>query len=56
MMLVHSFSVTDASLDDLVQFAAAMGMPAAGRNAASEPRTIGDVELRLAWVGDTPSR
>ena len=48
MMLVHSFSGTDASLDDFLRFAAAMGMSEAGKDAVSEPRTIGDIELRLA--------
>ena len=56
MMLVHSFSGTDASLDDFLRFAAAMGMSEAGKDAVSEPRTIGDVELRLTWMSDTPSR
>ena len=56
MMLVHSFSRTDASLDDFLRFAAAIGLLVAGKNEVSEARAIGDVELRLVWVSDTPSR
>ena len=38
MMLVHSFSVTEALLDDFIRFAAAMGTPVAVKDAGSEPQ------------------
>ena len=56
MMLVHSFSETDTSINDFLDFAGAIKMPVAGKDTASEPRRFGEVELRLAWVSDTPSK
>jgi hypothetical protein len=55
LMLVHSFSTADASLQDFLAFAEAAGMPVGGKNQISPERRIGDVNLRLGWVADNPS-
>jgi len=54
MMLVHSFCPEDSSLSDFLEFARRMGMPMSGANEVSPPKRCGDVEIRLAWVRDTP--
>ena len=53
VMLVHSFSATDASFCDFQAFATAMGVPVHAVNRVSEERECG-VRLRLAWVRDQP--
>ena len=54
IMLVHSFSVTDASLGDFQAFAKAMGVPVQSVNQVSEERECKGIRLRLAWVKDQP--
>ena len=55
MMLVHSFSRTDASLDDFTEFGAAMRIDGVAKDRVSDAKRIGSQELRLAWVADRPS-
>jgi hypothetical protein len=55
LMLVHSFSAVDRSLDDYRRFADALGLEGADTNAITTARTIGAVELRLGWVADIPA-
>lgn len=50
LMLVHSFDAGDASLQDYLRFAEAMGMAGAATNAITEPKPLGDITLRLGWV------
>ena len=54
IMLVHSFSVTDASFCDFQAFAKAMGVPVQSVNQVSEERKCEGILLRLAWVKDQP--
>lgn len=54
IMLVHSFSTTDASFHDFQAFATAMGIPVQAVNQISEERECEGVQLRLAWVKDQP--
>ena len=56
IMLVHSFSVTDASFRDFQAFAESMGMPVQAVNQVSEERECEGTRLRLAWVKDQPSK
>ena len=53
-MLVHSFSPTDASFDDFVQFAKALGTPVVAPDNVSPEVGLGGVKLRLGWVKDKP--
>ena len=52
VMLVHSFSVTDASFRDFQGFAKSMGVPVQAVNQVSEERQCEGIRLRLAWVRD----
>ena len=54
MMLVHSFSPTDASFDDFIRFAKALGTPIVAPNNVSSEVNLGGVKLRLGWVKDNP--
>lgn len=54
VMLVHSFSATDASFDEFQVFAKAMGVPVRSVNQVSEERECEGIRLRLAWVKDQP--
>ena len=54
VMLVHSFSVTDASFCDFQAFAKSMGIPVDAVNQVSEERKCEGIRLRLAWVKDQP--
>lgn len=54
LMLVHSFSPADASFDDFVQFAKALGTPVVAPNNVSPEVNLGGVRLRLGWVRDKP--
>ena len=54
LMLVHSFSETDASFDDFVKFASSMGTPVHRPNSVSPPKMCEGIELRLVWVKDEP--
>ena len=54
IMLVHSFSVTDASFGDFQAFAKAMGVPVQSVNQVSEERDCQGIRFRLAWIKDQP--
>jgi len=54
LMLVHSFSPADASFDDFVRFAKALGTPIVAPNNVSSEVNLGGVRLRLGWVRDKP--
>ena len=54
VMLVHSFSATDASFHDFQAFAECMGIPVQAVNRVSEERECEGIRLRLAWVRDQP--
>ena len=54
VMLVHSFSLTDASFCDFQAFARSMGLPVQAVNQVSEQRECEGIQLRLAWVKDQP--
>jgi hypothetical protein len=56
LVLVHSFSKRHAWLDDFLRFAAVIGIGGAGKDQVSEAKLVGDIELRLGWVSDEPSR
>ena len=56
LMLVHSFSLTDASFADFQAFAELMGTQVRTVNRVSEERECEGVRLRLAWVKDRPAR
>jgi hypothetical protein len=56
LMLVHSFSPRDASLDDFLRFASAMNVVGAGKNRVSEFRRFGEIDLCLGWVSDAVSQ
>lgn len=53
-LLVHSFDPRDSSFTDYAAFVEALGLGKAVVNGMTHPKTIGDVELRLGWVRDTP--
>ena len=55
LMLVHSFSVTDASFRDFQAFSESMGVPVQAVNQVSEERECEGIRLRLAWVKDQPT-
>ena len=52
VMLVHSFSVTDASFRDFQAFAESMGVPVQAVNSVSDEQEREGIRLRLAWVRD----
>jgi hypothetical protein len=52
LMLVHSFSDSDASFEDFQDFAQALGTPVSAVDTISEPVTRLGIELRLGWVKD----
>lgn len=54
VLLVHSFCPDGTGLSDFVEFGRRLGFESLGRDQISEPRTIGGVKLRLAWVSDEP--
>jgi hypothetical protein len=55
LFIVQSFSdATSTNFDDYAEFAAAIGLGTAARNAISGPRDCDGVELRFAWVSDRP--
>ena len=54
VMLVHSFSATDASFVDFQAFATSFGVSIPAVNRVSEERECEGVRLRLAWVKDQP--
>ena len=54
IMLVHSFSVVDASFGDFQRFATAMGIPVRSVNQVSGERECDGIRVRLAWVKDQP--
>ncbi len=55
VMLVHSFSATEASFPDFQAFSRSMGIPVESVNRVSEERDCEGIRLRLAWVKDRPS-
>ena len=55
-MLVHSFSLTDASFRDFQAFAELMGMPLEVVHRVSSERECEGIRLRLAWVSDQPTK
>jgi len=55
VMLVHSFSATEASFPDFQAFSRSMGIPVEAVNCVSEERDCEGIRLRLAWVKDRPS-
>jgi hypothetical protein len=56
LMLVHSFSLTQRWFEDFVAFSVAMEMPIEQPNRCSSAKLCEGVNLRLAWVSDTPRR
>ena len=56
VMLVHSFSVTDASFGDFKAFAELMGTPLDAVNRVSQERECEGIRLRLAWSKDQPAQ
>ncbi len=52
VMLVHSFSATNASFRDFRAFAESMGVPVQAVNSVSDEREREGIRLRLAWVRD----
>ena len=56
LMLVHSFSLTDASFRDFQAFAELMGMPLEAVNRVSPERECEGIRLRLGWVNDQPTK
>lgn len=52
VMLVHSFSVTNASFHHFQAFAEVMGIPVQAVNRVSGERVCEGIRLRLAWVAD----
>ena len=55
-MLVHAFSLTNASFVDFQAFAELMGTPIPAVNRVSEERQCEGLRLRLAWVKDRPTK
>jgi len=62
VMLVHSFAerpgppAMPACFEDFAAFAHVAGMPISSPGSISKPKVCGDVEVRLAWVSDSPSK
>ncbi len=56
MLLIHSFSRNRTSFADYRAFAEALGVDGADVGHVSTPRTVGGVELQIAWIDDAPSR
>jgi len=54
LMLVHSFSSTHRWFEDFANFSAAFGIPVHQPNLCSQAKECDGVNLRLAWVNDTP--
>lgn len=54
ILLVHSFSSEDSSLRDFQVFVDVLGVTGASIGAFTDGKRLEDVELRLAWVKDTP--
>ena len=54
ILLIHSFCPNATGLSDYIQFGRSLGFESLDRDRISEPREIGRVELRLAWVSDEP--
>ncbi|MFZ0361400.1 MAG: hypothetical protein ABSC07_04465 [Terriglobales bacterium] len=54
LMLVHSFSPSHTWFKDFAAFSRAMGLPLQEPNLCSSGKTCEGVNLRLAWVSDTP--
>ncbi|MCP4308852.1 MAG: hypothetical protein GY788_29050 [bacterium] len=55
LVLVHSFSRKRTSLSDFLAFASAMGFAIEDVGIVSPPIIREGIELRLAWVADSPS-
>lgn len=55
VMLVHDFSGNDSSLDDYLNFAAALTIPNARADGISDARDFAGISLKLAWVTDDPT-
>lgn len=53
LMLVHSFSLQDAWLEEFLEFAALYGAQLA-KGKVAPMRDLGGVMLHLGWVSDTP--
>jgi hypothetical protein len=54
ILLIHSFCPNATGLRDYVEFGRRLGFERLGRDDVSEPRVVGGIELRLAWVSDEP--
>lgn len=54
LMLVHSFSNSHRWFEDFAAFSVAMGLPIVSPGVCSAPKLCEGVNLRLAWVADTP--
>ena len=54
LLLVHAFDPAPASLEDLRAFADAIGVELEGVDCVYGPVKLGNVELSLVWVQDTP--
>lgn len=52
LMLVHSFDKNNSSLDDYRAFASQLGVADASRNAITDAKTLGSINLRLGWVAE----
>ena len=51
-LLVHSFHAHAAGLEDFIAFTKAIGFVDTARNSISAARTVGGLELAVAWVED----
>ena len=54
VLLIHSFCPNATGLNDYIAFGRRLGFEKLGRDLISEPRTIGGIELQLAWISDDP--
>jgi hypothetical protein len=54
LRLVHSFSDSHRWFEDFAAFSGAMGLPIAYPRVCSASKLCEGVNLRLAWVADTP--
>ncbi|GAA4019269.1 hypothetical protein GCM10022280_18840 [Sphingomonas swuensis] len=53
VMVVHSFCPKASGFADFVAFARELGFENVEQGMLSEPRSIGDIELRVGWVSDS---
>ena len=54
ILLIHSFCPKATGLGDYVEFGRSLGFESLHRDGISEPRDVGGIEVRLAWVSDEP--